>query len=143
MTSSGDIPRLTREIIERTTTTIVSQRQTLAQGSGASGLSAGTGPGANRAWLIQGISAIAQFGANPGASDRGVGTFVFDRATVIYEILSAQVEDDNDQGLVAVGMSGPMILKNPDTFRVLADARGSSVTVNGSAVVWGFEFDVV
>ena len=134
---------LRREIIERSTTTIIHKSSVVTAATGVETSDAGAGPAVGKRWLIVSVGATAKLSGGSAAGDRGSGRAQIVDGAVVHNILGAETEFDFGIAIVAAGVGTGIILENPMLFRAIADARGSSVGVQCNATFSGFELDEI
>jgi len=128
-------------IIERTTTTLVRIRESATATTGSAIPSAGISPPAGRRWLVQHVSAAVNFSTAPAGGDRGAASAELVTGAVARDLVGVEVDSDFSLARLSRGVGSNLILDENDIFQVRADARGSSVTVIGLAILFAMEYE--
>lgn len=139
--SSGKTMPAPMDIRERTTGIPILIRESIAVATGATGGSAGQGPGANKRWKVDAIAVSVNLTTAPAAGDRASGSGQIVRGGTFHAFVGAESDDNFGTGVVTRGVGTELHMDNGDTFRAFAGALGASVGATAVAVLVGTEYE--
>lgn len=131
------------DIIERPSTIILRQTESITAVAGGTAQSAGVGPAAGVRWLIHAVSVQAQFVSVPVATDGGVASGIVINTGNIFFMTG--VETEPIFGIMAIrrGRGYPLLMELGDVFHAFADARNSTSNVFAQASLLGVQYSVI